>query len=210
MATQPARRSSHSAGEDPQAAVGAPPGAPPQTRKRTRKQRRKQVQHETDRSLHAAARARKTVNRGTEMAALEHGGHLGVAPRGRVRLSAWFPAIPLDLYDAFLDKKRHGEMTGALAQIRPRVGARFCTGDGRYWGRNIELLPGERIVQEWETEDWPTGAPPSRVTLAFAGQNGGTELSIEHEDLPAHAVERYAQEWRKHYLDPMELFFALR
>ena len=58
-----------------------------------------------------------------------------------------------DIYDAWLDGRRHARMTGdgdgeRLEQGRRR---RSPSHDGYISGKNLELAPGKRIVQAWRT-----------------------------------------------------------
>ena len=62
-------------------------------------------------------------------------------------------------------------------------------------------------MQEWWTTEWPEDAPPSRLTLTFFEQDGGTELHLTHEGVPKDDVEKYAEGWRIHYLEPMHAYF---
>jgi activator of HSP90 ATPase len=66
-------------------------------------------------------------------------------------------AAPKEVYDAFVDAKKHSAFTGAKATCDPKVGGGFTAWDGYISGRNLELERGKRIVQEWSTTEWPEG-----------------------------------------------------
>ena len=68
-------------------------------------------------------------------------------------------AQPEQVYGAWLDGKKHSAFTGVRAQIEPVIGAPFSAWDEYIVGRNVELVPGHRIVQEWRTTEFPQGAP---------------------------------------------------
>ena len=60
------------------------------------------------------------------------------------------------------------------------------------------------MVQAWRTSEFPDGAPDSRLTLSFApAEDGGTELTLEHADLPEGQGDAYRQGWEDHYFAPM-------
>jgi uncharacterized protein YndB with AHSA1/START domain len=89
------------------------------------------------------------------------------------------PGVPNQVYDAFIDAKKHSAFTGSKATCDPRVGGVFTAWDGYISGKNLVLEKGKRIVQEWVTTEWPKDHPPSRLELAFKKVAEGTELSIE-------------------------------
>ena len=69
-------------------------------------------------------------------------------------LTATIPASPEEIYEAWLDSLGHSEMTGGEANMSGQVGAEVSAWDGYISGRNLELIPGERIVQSWRTTEF--------------------------------------------------------
>ena len=69
-------------------------------------------------------------------------------------LTAAIPASPREIYEAWLDSLGHSEMTGGEASMSDVVGADVSAWDGYISGRNLELIPGERIVQSWRTSEF--------------------------------------------------------
>ena len=62
-------------------------------------------------------------------------------------------ALPDEVYDTFLDSKKHSEFTRSKATGKGVVGSKFTAGDGYIIGRNLELERGKRISQEWTTTE---------------------------------------------------------
>ena len=56
-------------------------------------------------------------------------------------------------------------MTGGKAKASKKVGAAFSAWDGYIVGKNIELVPGKRIVQSWRTSEFAADDPDSTITL---------------------------------------------
>ncbi len=52
--------------------------------------------------------------------------------------------------------------------------------DGYIFGKNLELVKGKKIVQEWTTTEWPENYPPSILTLIFQAKPSGTLLTMVH------------------------------
>jgi len=60
-----------------------------------------------------------------------------------------FNASPQRLYGALLDAKQFTEFSGRSAEINREVGGAFSLFKGHIVGRNVELVPNQRIVQAW-------------------------------------------------------------
>lgn len=201
-----AKQARSTATERQQTRAVAKKATPP--RKVQRKAAIHAAQREYQRAAQARASTRKMATRGgLTLAALDATGALERAT-GAIHDTVWLPAIPLDVYNAFLDIELHGAVTGSVAEVSAGAGEAFTARDGYIEGRNLELVPGQRIVQEWSTADWPVGFAPSRLTLTFIERDGGTELHLDHEQVPKDDVEKYAEAWQRHYFAPMQAHFA--
>ena len=119
-----------------------------------------------------------------------------------------FNAKPVQVYDAYVNPKKHGEFTGASATGKAEAGEEFTAYDGYISGKHIELVAGRKIVDEWKTTEWPEGYPPSRLELALAVEGDGTELTMIHSEVPAGQAESYRQGWTDYYWEPMRKYFA--
>jgi activator of HSP90 ATPase len=116
------------------------------------------------------------------------------------------PATPDEVYDAFIDPKKHTAFTGSKATGSPKVGGKFTAWDGYILGKNLELEKGKRIVQEWITTEWPEGYSPSRLELTFTKVSSGTEISMIHSNVPAEQADDYKQGWIDFYWKPLKKF----
>ena len=117
------------------------------------------------------------------------------------------PATPVEVYEAFMDAKKHSAFTGSRATCDPRVGGEFTAWDGYISGKNLELEKGKRIVQEWVTTDWPQNYPPSRLELNFKAIKEGTEISMIHSEVPAEQADDIKQGWIDFYWEPLKEYF---
>jgi len=117
------------------------------------------------------------------------------------------PATPEEVYEAFMDAKKHSAFTGSKATCNPKVGGKFTTWDGYISGKNLELERGKRIVQEWITTDWPSGAPPSRLELTFKKVKDGTEIMLVQSNAPQEQADDLAEGWNEFYWKPLKEYF---
>jgi uncharacterized protein YndB with AHSA1/START domain len=122
---------------------------------------------------------------------------------GTIEQTVFFKASPAEVYDALLDPKKHSKFTGSPATTNAKVGAEFNAWDGYISGKNLELVKDKKIVQEWETTQWPKGYPRSRLELTLSPKKGGTELKMVHSKVPAEQVEDYTSGWHTSYWDPL-------
>jgi activator of HSP90 ATPase len=121
--------------------------------------------------------------------------------------TAKFPAAAKELYDAWLDTKKHGEMTGSTAFVTPGIGGKFSAWDGYIEGTTLELEPNKRIVQAWRSSDFPEGSPDSRVEITFEQVDAGTKVTIKHTNLPDGQGPEFKDGWDEFYFEPMKAYF---
>lgn len=124
-----------------------------------------------------------------------------------IKQTVFIPAKPVQVYDAYIDAKKHSDFTGGKATCNPKIGGDFTAWDGYIFGRKLELRKGKKIMQEWTTTEWPKGYPPSILELSFISKEEGTELILTHSKVPAEQVESYRQGWIDYYWEPMKEYF---
>jgi activator of HSP90 ATPase len=121
--------------------------------------------------------------------------------------TAVIDGAPNEVYEAYVDPRKHSEFTGSPATGSPKVGERFTAWDGYIEGRFLELEKGKKIVHEWKTTEWPAGYPASVVELKLKPKGKQTELTMVHSKVPAEQAEEYAEGWRDYYWEPMKEHF---
>ncbi len=123
-------------------------------------------------------------------------------------LSAVIPARPAEVYQAWLDSILHAEMTGGEANMSDEVGADVSAWDGYITGRNLELVPGERIVQSWRTTEFDDEFEDSIVTVLLQETEEGTLLTLEHSNVPDTHRSYEEGGWQSNYFEPMIAYFG--
>lgn len=126
------------------------------------------------------------------------------------KLTTTIPASAQDIYEAWLDSLAHTEMTGAEAIQSDELGAEVTAWDGYISGRNLELVPGERIVQSWRTNEFTDEHEDSTITVTFTETEDGTLLTLTHTNVPADQTSYEQGGWQEHYFEPMQHYFAKR
>ena len=125
-----------------------------------------------------------------------------------IKVTSLVPAMPHDVYEAWLDSVLHARMTGGAASIEKSVGGHHSAWDGYIEGKNLELEPGRRIVQSWRTSDFPADAGDSTIEIRLEAEDGRTRITIRHFDIPEGQGKGYESGWRDHYFRPMHEYFS--
>lgn len=127
-----------------------------------------------------------------------------------IKQSIILSCSPKEVYDAWLDSRKHGEMIKGDAKIEPKVSGEFSIWEGSITGKTLELDPhNNRIVQAWryDYDDWPKDHL-SKITIEFTPyKNNQCKVLFEHIGIPIKYVDEIAQGWQDYYWEPMEEYF---
>jgi activator of HSP90 ATPase len=131
-----------------------------------------------------------------------------------------FTANPKRVYDALTDAKQFEQVVrlsdamktrmpaGAPpTQISREAGGAFSTFGGLIVGRQIELVPNERIVQAWRPAYWNPGVY-SIVKFELADSGSVTKLTLDHKGFPEGDALSLLDGWNKNYWQPLAKFLA--
>jgi len=116
------------------------------------------------------------------------------------------------VYAALTDAEEFTKLTAfssmknaAPAQIARDPGGVFSLFNGHIVGRQLELVPAQRIVQAWRVVDWPEGAY-SIARFDLADRGGKARLVFDHTGFPRGLGEHLALGWRTNYWQPLEKY----
>jgi activator of HSP90 ATPase len=130
-----------------------------------------------------------------------------------------FKASPQRLYNALLDANRFqkvellsGAMKGTDLEAKPakisrEPGGAFSIFGDYIVGRQLELVPDQRIVQAWRETSWDPGVY-SVVRFQLIPQGSETKLVFDHTGFPVGNGEHLAIGWKAHYWEPLAKFLA--
>ncbi len=126
------------------------------------------------------------------------------------KLACSLPASPQAVYEAWLTSAGHSKMTGGEAKASKRVGGAYSAWDGYITGRNLELIPGQKIVQSWRTSEFAPDDPDSIVTVTLEPIKSGARLTLLHTGVPDGQTSYEEHGWRDHYFEPMKAYFEAK
>jgi activator of HSP90 ATPase len=116
-------------------------------------------------------------------------------------------ATPQRIYDVLLSSKDFTAFSGAPADIDPKAGGAFSMFGGMIVGRNVELVPGQRIVQAWRPADWPAGTY-SLVRFELKPRSSETAVILDHSSFPEGGYDHLSSGWHEHYWEPLKKILA--
>ena len=129
------------------------------------------------------------------------------APRKRV-YDALTDATQFEKVVQFSNAVKTGMVPpGKPAEISRDAGGAFALFGGYISGRQLELVPNERIVQAWRTGSWPAGAY-SIAKFALTDQDSNTKLMFDHTGFPAGTAQHLAEGWHVNYWEPLAKFLS--
>ena len=133
-----------------------------------------------------------------------------------IHMEPVFKASRKRVYEALTDAKQFDKVIQLSAAVKsgmakapnpPEIsreaGGAFALFGGYLTGRQLELVPNERIVQAWRAGSWDPGAYSiAKFELVEAG--AGTRIVFDHGGFPKGLAEHLAEGWRVNYWEPLE------
>jgi activator of HSP90 ATPase len=116
-------------------------------------------------------------------------------------------AVPQRVYAAIMESKQFAAFSGLPAEIDASAGGAFSMFGGLIVGRNVELVPGQRIVQAWRPTHWQAGFY-SLVNFELKPQGAETLVALEHKGFAAGDFDHLTDGWQSHYWEPLKKYFA--
>ncbi len=127
----------------------------------------------------------------------------------KIRQEIDFEISPMSVYKALMEAKHHAAFTDAEAHIDANEGAEFSAYDGYIIGENVQLKPGQKIVQNWRAieDNWPEDHWSKIEFHLEDNEEGGTRLIFIQTELPKVIAENVSNGWHTYYWKPMKSYF---
>jgi uncharacterized protein YndB with AHSA1/START domain len=124
-----------------------------------------------------------------------------------IHLETTIPATPEQVYGVLTDGAEFGKATGMPGYGGTAEGEFFSVHDGNTVGRQVELVPGERVVQAMRLTAWEPGVW-SLLTFTLAPGPEGTRLTLEQVGYPPALHDHLVAGYPAFYFTPMAEYFA--
>jgi uncharacterized protein YndB with AHSA1/START domain len=119
-----------------------------------------------------------------------------------------FATAPARVYQALTDAEQFSKMSGgAPTEIDASAGGAFSCFGGMILGRNVECVPGQRVVQAWRVKGWDPGAY-SLVRFELRPEGTGTRVVLDHAAFPEGQAEHLEKGWHANYWEPLRKLLA--
>ena len=95
--------------------------------------------------------------------------------------------------------------TGEPAVMEPVEGTEFSLWEDSIVGKNLTIIPGKKLVQEWyfgETEH------PSIVTILLHEEKNHTSVELRHTNIPDEIYDNITQGWNENYFGALIDFYT--
>lgn len=127
-----------------------------------------------------------------------------------IEQSVRFSASAKELYEIYLDPKRHAAFTGGAVKINAKPGSRFSAFDGMLSGQMLFVVPGELIVQRWRGTHWKDTDLDSLLILRFVQDSKQGRIDLTHANVPKHDHAGVTSGWKKYYWGPLRAYLKKR
>ncbi|MFZ1979541.1 MAG: SRPBCC domain-containing protein [Bacteroidota bacterium] len=117
-------------------------------------------------------------------------------------------ATAKDLYNLYMDEKKHSMATAVPARISRKVGGRYSVHNGYITGKNLHLVKDKLIVQTWRAQDWSDSDLDSTFILSMEQRGKDVVLQVVHANVPDKQVKGIDKGWHAFYWEPWKKFLS--
>ncbi len=93
--------------------------------------------------------------------------------------------------------------SGEEAEMKEEIGFEFSLFEGSIVGRNIELIPAKKIVQEWYFGE----EEQSIVSILLHPKGDNTSLELRHTNIPDKDYDDIVEGWNNMYMSRLMEFY---
>ena len=107
-----------------------------------------------------------------------------------------------NLYNLYMDEKKHSQVTGAPARISDKEGSSYSVHNGHITGKNLRLMKNKLIVQSWRGQDWKSTDLDSTFIISLQPKGKNVVLQAIHANIPDKHVKSINKGWYEYYWEP--------
>jgi activator of HSP90 ATPase len=116
-------------------------------------------------------------------------------------------ASPHRIYEILLDSKQFTAFSGEPADISHDGGGAFSMFGGKIEGRNVELVPDQRIVQAWRPSYWEPGVY-TLVRFELKPEGSQTKIVLDHWGFREGDFGGFESGWKAHYWERLAKYLG--
>jgi activator of HSP90 ATPase len=105
------------------------------------------------------------------------------------------------VWQALVDPKIIDDWGGGEAKMSEEENFEFSLWGGDIHGKNIEVIKGKKLVQDWMAGEWEEY---SKVTFNLSKDGNKTHVDLIHENIPDNEAKEIEDGWKRYYLGPLK------
>lgn len=121
-----------------------------------------------------------------------------------IKFYMYIEALPDEVYLALTNPFTIELWSDSPAVMDTVEGSTFSLWDGDITGINLKFVENSTIVQQWDFDDT---AQPSIATIKLHKHKTGTNVEVNHTNVPPDAYENINEGWREYYIGAVKRFF---
>ena len=114
---------------------------------------------------------------------------------------------PKQLYEIYMDSKKHAAAIGSKAAVQNKVGGSFSA-FGMLQGKFLALVKDKMIVQAWRSSKFRKSDEDSILILRFGPVQGGARIHLVHAFIPDHDYRDIQKGWPNYYWKPWRKYLS--
>jgi activator of HSP90 ATPase len=111
-----------------------------------------------------------------------------------------------DVYELYMDSKKHSMATGSPAKISSKEGGSFSAHNNYIKGKNLQIVADRLIVQSWRGEDWNSDDLDSTLIITLEQEEKDVVLHLLHVNVPDNMYDTLTFGWQESYWKPWKKF----
>ena len=111
---------------------------------------------------------------------------------------------PEEVYNALTNPATIQLWSGEPAEMSTEPGSDFALWDESISGKNLEFIPGKKIVQEWYFGDQEE---KSIVTILIHDHKNGSSVELTQTNIPDEDFDNIVEGWNVNYFGSLDEFF---
>ena len=115
------------------------------------------------------------------------------------------PAQPEEIFIALTNPATIQLWSGEPAIMSTEPGSEFELWDGSIAGKNLELIEGKKIIQQWYFGEQEAD---SIVTIKLHPHKDGTSVELKHTNIPDEAYDDITEGWNINYFGSLFEFYS--
>lgn len=111
---------------------------------------------------------------------------------------------PLErVWECLVDPREIENWGGGPAEMDSEEGSHFKFWGGEIFGTNIEVVPNEKLVQEWYGGEWDE---PSLVTITLSEDEDASRIDLLQDNVPPDERDSVDEGWDEYFFGAMKKY----